>query len=71
MNIKLCPRCGQSNACMAQTDRPQDCWCMQLTLSATLKDQLPESSQCYCERCLRQLQQQADAQPQIYQPVQP
>ncbi|MHB1410678.1 MAG: cysteine-rich CWC family protein [Acidovorax defluvii] len=52
-----CPACGQPNECaMASGADPQDCWCLQVTVSRAALSRLPEQERgqrCICPVCAR------------------
>ncbi|WP_283148050.1 cysteine-rich CWC family protein [Silvimonas soli] len=55
----ICPICGALNGCaMVQSgpDAAASCWCMSVTVDATVLNQLPPEQldrACLCPRCLQ------------------
>ncbi len=54
-----CPLCGQPNQCAMEVERATGikqppCWCTQVTFTAALLEQIPESQRakaCVCAAC--------------------
>lgn len=52
MSEKLCPICGQNNAC--NVEDAKNCWCMNLTIPQSLLDLVPKEHQsCICADCVQ------------------
>lgn len=50
----VCPNCKGNNDCTVNS-KPYECWCMTIEIDHDVRNRLPKSKQCLCQKCLQKL----------------